>query len=82
MTLPCCDGSPVVILLRSGPQARVVGHAMVLGKLPVAGRPTSWMIVGQGSIALVVGAGAGCLDLFSLLYLFSSFSLSPGDGPI
>ena len=30
---------------------------MVLGKLPVPGRPTIWMIVGQGPIALAVGAG-------------------------
>ena len=29
---------------------------MVLGKLPVPGRPTLWMIVGQGSIALAIGA--------------------------
>ena len=29
---------------------------MVLGKLPVPGRPTIWMIVGQGPIALTVGA--------------------------
>ena len=35
------------------------GGAMVLGKLPVPGRPTIWMIVGQGSIALAVGAGGG-----------------------
>ena len=28
---------------------------MVLGKLPVPGRPTVWMIVGQGLIALAVG---------------------------
>ena len=27
---------------------------MVLGKLPVPGRPTLWMIVGQGPIALAV----------------------------
>ena len=32
------------------------GGAMVLGKLPV---PTSLMIVGQGPIALAVGAGGG-----------------------
>ena len=44
---------------------------MVLGKLPVPGCPTIWMIVGQGPIALVVGAGGGCLDIFTLLYLFS-----------
>ena len=42
---------------------------MVLGKLPVPGRPTIWMIVGQGPIALAVGAGGGCLDIFTLLYL-------------
>ena len=47
------------------------GGAMVLGKLPVPRRPTIWMIVGQGSIALAVGAGGGCLDIFFLLYLFS-----------
>ena len=29
---------------------------MVLGKLPVPGRPTIWMIVGQGPIALAVAA--------------------------
>ena len=41
------------------------------------------MIVGQGSIALAIGAGGGCLDIFSLIYLFLfSFSLSLGDGPI
>ena len=56
--------------------------AMVLGKLPVPGRPTVWMIVGQGPCAVAVGAGGGCLDIFSLIYLFSSFSLSLGDGPI
>ena len=49
---------------------------MVLGKLPVPGLPTLWMIVGQGHIALAVGAGGGCLDIFTLLYLFSSLSPS------
>ena len=38
--------------------------------------------VGQGPIALAVGAGGGCLDIFTLIYPFSSFSLSLGDGPI
>ena len=42
---------------------------MVLGKLPVPGRPTIWMIVGQGPIALAVGAGGGCLDIFTLSVL-------------
>ena len=44
---------------------------MVLGKLSVPGRPTIWMIVGQGPIALAVGAGGGCLDIFTLPYPFS-----------
>ena len=56
---------------------------MVPGKLPVPGRPTIWMLVGHGPAALVVGAGGGCLDVFTLTYPFlSSFSLSFGDGPI
>ena len=58
------------------------GGAMVLGKLPVPGRPTILNTVGQGPIALVVGAGGGGLDIFTLLYPFSSFSLSLGDGSI
>ena len=51
---------------------------MVLGKLPVPGRPTIWIAVGQGPIALAVGAGGGGLDIFTLIYPFSSFSLSLG----
>ena len=42
----------------------------------VPGRPTLLMIVGQGPTALVVGAGGGCLDIFTLIYLFSSLSPS------
>ena len=34
------------------------------------------MIVGQGPVALALGAGGGCLDIFSLIYLFSFLSLS------
>ena len=40
------------------------------------GRPTIWMIVGQGLIALTVGAGEGCLDIFIHLYPFSPLSPS------
>ena len=47
------------------------GGAMVLGKLPVPGRPTVWMIVGQEPITLAVSAGGGCLDIFTLIYPFS-----------
>ena len=49
---------------------------MVLGKHQVPGRPTIWMIVGQGPIALAVDADGGCLDMFTLLYHFSSLSPS------
>ena len=44
---------------------------MVLGKLPVPGHPTIWITVGQGPTALAVGAGRGCLDIFTLVYPFS-----------
>ena len=40
------------------------GGAMVLGKLPVPGRPTILITVGQGPIALAVGAGGGGLEFF------------------
>ena len=52
------------------------GGAMVLGKLPVPGRPTILITVGQGPIALAVGAGGGCLDIFTLLCPFSPLSPS------
>ena len=45
------------------------GDAMVLGKLPVPGRPTIWIIVGQGPTALAVCAGGRCLDIFTLIIL-------------
>ena len=48
---------------------------MVLGQLPVPGRPTIWITVGQGPTELTVGAGGGCLDIFTLIYPF--FLLSP-----
>ena len=44
----------------------------MLGKLPVPGRPTILIAVGQGPIALAVGAGGGGLDIFTLIYPFSS----------
>ena len=41
-----------------------------------------WVRVGKGPTALAVGAGGGCLEIFSLVYHFSLFSLSLGDGLI
>ena len=64
---------------------------MVLGKLPVPGRPTIWITVGQGTTALAECWGWGCLDIllssilslpFLPLIISLSFSLSLGDGPI
>ena len=56
---------------------------MVLDKLLVPGRPTILITVEQWPIALAVGAGRGVgLDIFILIYPFSSFSLSLGDGSI
>ena len=43
---------------------------------PPAGRPTIWITVGQGPTALAVGAGGGCLDIFTLIYPFSPLSPS------
>ena len=44
---------------------------MVLGKLPVPGRPTIWIIEGQGPTALAIGPGGSSLDIFALVYHFS-----------
>ena len=40
------------------------------------GVPLIWIIVGQGPVALAVGAGGGCLDIFSLICPFSPLSPS------
>ena len=48
-----------------------LGGSMVLGKLPVPGRPTIWITVGQGSTTLAVRARGGCLDIFTRIYPFS-----------
>ena len=56
---------------------------MVLGKYSELKRPTNlliWIKIGQGSIALAVGVGWGCLDIFFSRLSFLSHSL--GDGPI
>ena len=48
----------------------------MLGKLPVPGRPTTLDYSRARPIALAVGAGGGCLDIFSLIYHFSFLSPS------
>ena len=50
---------------------------MVLGKLPVPGRPRILIRVGQGPTTLAVGAGGDCLDSFTLIYPLSPSPLSP-----
>ena len=40
-------------------------------KLPVPGRPTIWITVGQEPTAFAVDAGGGCLDIFTLICPFS-----------
>ena len=58
------------------------GGGRVVRKLPVPGRPTIWMIVGQGPIVLAVVAGGGLFGHFySPLSFLSAFFLSLGDGP-
>ena len=55
------------------------GGVMVLGKLPAPGCPTNLDCSGatrQGPTALAVGAGGGCLDIFSLICHFSFLSPS------
>ena len=53
---------------------------MVLGKLPVPGRPSIRIAVGQGPTALAVGAGGGCFGHFYSRLSFLSLYL--GNGPI
>ena len=52
---------------------------MVMGKLPVPGRPANLDYSRAMAPALALGAGRDCLDIFSLFYQFSSFSISLGD---
>ena len=66
----------ITCLIIIHPSWRWSGGAMVLGKLPVPGRPTFWIVVGQGPIALAAGAGGCCLGIFTLLYPFSPLSPS------
>ena len=57
---------------------------MVLGKLPVPGRPTTLDCSRARAYCAVVhvAVGGGCFDIIFRLSSFSSVSLSLGDGPI
>ena len=55
---------------------------MVLGNLPVPGRPTNIDYNRARAYWACSRCGWGGKDIFTLIYPFSSFSLSSGDGPI
>ena len=56
---------------------------MVMGKLPVPGRPTNWNYSRARACCACGGCGWGLFGHFySHLSFLSSFSLSLGDGPI
>ena len=76
----CCIIAWKIDLLKSLYLLSGSGGAVVLGKLPVPGRPTIRIIVGQRPIAVAVGSGGG---LFGHFYSRQSFSLflSLGEGP-
>ena len=52
---------------------------MVLGKLPVPGRPTNLDKSRARAYCACSRCGWGCLDIFSLIYLFSFLSPSLGE---
>ena len=49
---------------------------MVLGNFQCRSVLLVWIRVGQGPTALAVGAGGGCLDIFTLIHPFSPLSPS------
>ena len=59
-----------------GGVGRVVRWSWVNFQCPVPGRPTIWMVVGQGPTAPAVGADGVVWTFFTLLYLFSPLSPS------
>ena len=64
----------VVICIRQ--LREVVGWCDGAGLTSNAGASYILITVGQGPIALTVGAGGGCLDIFTLMYPFSPVSPS------
>ena len=80
MTLPvppCENFLRVAVKIGGG---RVVRRRLV--NFQCRGVLLIWIKVGQGPTVLAVGADGGCLDIFSLVYLFQFLSSSLGDGPI
>ena len=67
---PCSDK----LNYRSGGGGRVMRRYWV--NFQCRGVLLIWIIVWQGPTALAIGAGGGCLDIFSLTYHFSFLSPS------
>ena len=76
--LQCCASEGSLVNPEGGSRGGRGGSsgAMVLGKLPVPGRPIIWITAGQGPTALAVGAGGGYWDIFTLICPFSPVSPS------
>ena len=53
-------------------------YTEILSQRTVKPQTTNQPTVGQGHAALAVGAGGGCLDIFTLIYPFSPLSHSGG----
>ena len=62
--------------------AKFGGGAMVMGKLPVPGRPTDLDYIRARSYCTYSRCGLGLFGHFCHLSFLSSVSLSLGDGPI
>ena len=60
----------------------VVGWCDGAGYTSSAGASYNFDYSRARAYCVAVGAGGGGLDIFTLIYPFSSFSLSLGDGPI
>ena len=58
------------------------GGVMVLGKFSVPGRPTNLENSWTMDYCACSRCGRGCLNIFSLVYLFSFLPPSLGDGPM
>ena len=71
---PETKAASTLLLTYSSRGGRVVRWSWI--NFQVRGVLLVWIRVGQGPTALAVGAGGGCLDIFTLLYPFSFLSPS------
>ena len=92
--IPCGEGGGILFCLctvnehnystlsKCSPSKGVVGWCDGAGKLAVPGHPVDLDISRVRACCACSRCGWGCCDIFPLLSFLSSFSLSPGDGPI